>query len=114
MAKNFKEVWSTQFKAAAINATAYEIFGDADTDQKCQRYGSANFLLISSMATETFLVELDPNSGRTIGLLYPNGSIKIDPDDGRYFNKVKLTNLSGTNSSADEIIIRIARAEEAV
>jgi len=108
----FREEYSESFSSAIIAATASESFGATEVENIHRvRYGSANSLLITNIASETFRVDLDGLSSKTVGFLYPNGSFSITPEEGIYFNHLKLTNVSGTNSSADEVKIRIARAK---
>jgi len=112
MIQKWKEVWSYSGQAGAINATESAGFGnDAETIRKKDRYGSANRLILTSLADEDFEIRLDGLDDRLIGILYTRGSFIIDPQDGVYFSHVKLTNKSATNSSANEVNIRIARAE---
>jgi len=107
----YNEVWSSSFQSAAINSTAFEDFGnDAATIRKKDRYGSANSLILTSLATEDFVIRLDGLNERIFGILYAKGSVIIKPEDGIFFSHVRLTNVSGTNSSAEEINVKIARA----
>lgn len=108
----FNEVWRESFSAGVIATTESETFGGgASTMVNRDRYGSANFLVITSSATERFRIDLDGIEDRTIGFIAPEGAFVINPEDGIYFDTVKLTNVSGTNSSADEVKIHMARAE---
>lgn len=112
MRQKWKEVWSLSTQAGAINTAATADFGnDGETIRKKDRYGSANRLILTSLADEDFEIRLDGLDDRLIGILYTRGSFIIDPEDGVYFSHVRLTNKSGTNSSANEINVRIARAE---
>lgn len=108
----FREVWRKSFSAGAINASESEAFGaDLDTQQSRDRYGSANFLVITSLASEHFRIDLDGITDRTIGILAPGGSFVINPEDGIYFDHVSLVNVSASNSGADEVKIKMARSE---
>jgi len=108
----YQEEYATSFSAGVINAAASETFNAAQTDLvKLDRYGSANSLILTSLADELFRVDLDGTTQRTIGILGIRGSLVIKPEDGIYFNSVKLTNLSATNSSADEVKVRVARSK---
>jgi len=108
----FKQVYSGAFSAGIIATTASEYFGNAQAhNEKRQRYGSSNGLIITSLATERFQVILDGVD--TFAILQPNGSVIIKPEDGIFFDFVQLTNLSGTNSSADEVKLKLYRAVEA-
>jgi len=109
MSDSYKEEYSESFSASAINAGAYEIFDNASLGNKMDKYGSANSLVITTVASEDFSVVLD--GSKTMGICFARGGFIIRPEDGIFFNTVKLTNLSLTNSSADEIKVRIARAK---
>lgn len=109
----FSEEYAEAFSAAAINASAQQIFGAAESSSVNRlRYGSANSLVLSSIADENFAVDLDGLTTRRLGILQPKGSFVIKPEDGVFFNTVRLVNLDGTNSSADEVKVRIARAKQ--
>lgn len=113
MADKWRTVWQSSFGAGAINAAAFEIFGGARAEQeKRDRYGSSNRMILNSLADEDFEIRLDGLDSRLVGILYQRGSYIIEPSDGIFFNTVKLTNVSATNSSADEVSITIARVEE--
>lgn len=107
----FNETWASDFSAGAIVTTASEHFGnELDTVQKRQRYGSANSLILANLSAENLLILLDGT--RTVGILYASGgSYVLKPEEGIFFDFVKLTNVSATNTSADEIKVRIARAD---
>lgn len=110
MGDTYREIYSSQYSAAAINTTASETFGgDATHGEKMSKYGSNNSLIITSVAAEDFNVLLD--GVKSIGICFARGGIIVKPADGIFFNTVKLTNISGTNSSADEVKVRLARAE---
>lgn len=107
----FKEQWASSFQASAITSGSSETFGaNESTQTKKDKWGSANSLILSSLSDEDFEVRLDGLDSRLIGILYTRGALIIKPEDGIYFNSVKLTNVSGTDSSDDEINVRIARA----
>lgn len=108
----FKEQWATSYSAAAINASASAFFGNAETDAiKRQKYGSANSLIVTNNSTENILIYLDGLSSRVVAISYANGgTVVLRPEDGIYFDFIKLENISATNTSDNEIKIRIARA----
>ena len=104
----FTEVYGEEYTSGAINTTASELFGNDQASNR-QKYGSANSLILTNLAAENFLIKLDGR--RTMGILYANGgTFVIKPEDGIFYDYVELENISGTNSSADEVKIRIARA----
>lgn len=107
----WKEVYTETFQADAINASASEDFG-AKREQQVNRdkHGSANSLIITSLADEDFEIRLDGLDSRLVGILYTRGSFVIKPEDGIFFSSVKLTNVSATNSTASEVSLRIAKA----
>lgn len=106
----FKEVYAESNSAGIIANGASETFGGSITNMENRdKYGSANSLVITSFATEQFRIDLDGLTTRTIGILQPNGSFIIKPEDGIFFNTVKLTNVSSTSSTADEVKVRLAR-----
>lgn len=75
------------------------------------KFGSANSLILNNLAAEDFVIKLDNTT--TLGVLYANGgSFVIKPEDGIFFEYVELENVSGTDSSDDEVKIRMARAEQ--
>lgn len=109
----FNQVWSTSFSAGIIASTATGFFGnELETQEKRQRHGSANGLIINSLAGEVLRIDLDGNSDRTIGLLQPNGHFIISPEDGIFFDFITLTNVSGTDTVADEIQVKIYQARQ--
>ena len=110
----WQEVHSSRFSSAIIATTANEIFGgDQATRDKVDRYGSHNSLIINSIADENIAIDLDGITARRMSILVGiGGFFIIKPEDGIFFNTVRLVNLSGTNTSADEVNVRLARANK--
>jgi len=107
----YNELYVETHKTGAINASASETLGaDRASQVHRDRYGSSNSLVLTSLADEDFHIFLDGVDARLAGILYTRGSFIIKPEDGIFFNSVKLTNVSATNASANEVVCRIARA----
>jgi len=107
----WKEVYTENFQAGIIATTAEEVFGaKRDSQVHRDKHGSANSLIITSLADEDFEIRLDGLDSRLIGLLYTRGSFVIKPEDGIFFSSVKLTNVSATDSTANEVKLRISKA----
>lgn len=105
----FKEQYAEAYSSSIIATTAAEVFNV--TTANADKHGSANSLTITSLATEYLRVDLDNKGLRGSFLLAGVGAnLVITPEDGIFFNSVRITNVSATNTSADEIKVRFARA----
>lgn len=120
MGDQYKERYTRTFSAGAINAAASESFGNSQAagdarafqDQK-KRWGSPNTLFITNNSAEVFEVLRDGVSTDTLGFVFPNGGVfSVKAEEGIHFDHVQLTNRSATNSSADEVKIRIGRSDQ--
>ena len=107
----FNEVYTQNDSNAEITAGASERF--LVSEQKRNEYGSANSLIITSADDTRAKIYLDET--KVIGVLQPYGSFIIKPEDGIYFDGIKIENLSGADSiDATNLTIRMARAEEVI
>lgn len=109
-----KERYTITKSVQAISAGASDFIGNTEADQaQRQKWGSANSLVITSLAGENIAVDLDGLTTRRVALLAGlGGSFVISPTDNIFFDFVKLTNLDGANATGnDEINVRMSRAE---
>jgi hypothetical protein len=107
MAK-FSEVYRETYANAEILASAVQRF--IITEPHKNEYGSGNSLILTSITDNQVKVYLDESS--VIGILQPYGSLVIKPEDGIFFDGIKLENLGLDAISASQITIRMARAKE--
>jgi hypothetical protein len=112
MGDQYSEVMSVNISASSfpvINAAAsYQVGNDYDSLVRKDRYGSFNRLIITSISTTDFLIDLD--NGKKTFYLYNRGQIVIEPKDGIFFNYIKITNITAVNSSGGDVNISMARA----
>ncbi len=104
----FEEKYRESYSNAEIAASATEQF--VVTAVQRDRYGSANSLIVSSKSDNQAEVFLDDND--SFAILQPNGAIIIKPEDGIFFDSVKIENLGSDAIAADAIKVRMAKADQ--
>lgn len=108
----FSELYSQSYASATHTSGGADIFGgDLATAQLKSQYGSANRLVITNVGVEEWAVDLDGNSAKRLAILFGKGSVVINPEDGIFFDTVKLTQLSSGTSNTADVSVRIARAK---
>jgi hypothetical protein len=104
----FKELYRNGTLNAQILSTGYEIFGITTTDaERKRRWGSFNKCLIVNQSTQPLTIALDGLTDRTT-LLPTTGSYEITPEEGLYFDFVKITNSGTSTITASQISIQYA------
>lgn len=102
------EVYRNGVQNAQITALAFEQFGSTGNDNsRKKKDGSYNKLLIVNTTTNPLQIELDGQTEKTT-FLPTTGSYEIQPDDGEYFETVKITNAGSTTIAANSISIQYA------
>lgn len=104
----FKEEYSESKENAEIASGATEQF--LATQVNRDRYGSANSLIITSRDDNQLKISLDDNN--VFSILQPNGSVIVKPEDGIFFDSIKLENLGADAVVASQITIRISRSKQ--
>jgi hypothetical protein len=100
------EVYSNAVENAEIAASAKEIFCSETTDKDAKtKYGSFNFLVLSSSSANTITLKLD--GLQQFARIQGAGFAIIEAKDGRFFNYFEVLNESGSTAvTAGDINIR--------
>jgi hypothetical protein len=97
-----------------IGASASETFFSGQPAQENkQKYGSFNSLELINDSNEEIYVFLDGLDTRK-RILGAKANLIIEPQEGIYFNTLKITNSSAVNTIAANLILPIARICEAI
>lgn len=110
MANRWLEAWSNSTYNAEIAASASEDFGVETSDHDNRnKYGSMNFLVLSNRSDYPVKITLD---GQVYTELGTSATLIIEPDEGKYFDLVRVTNLDTGNAIAANLVhVRYGRAE---
>ena len=105
----WKEVYRNQSMNAEIAASSSEDFAISASDTAAaKKYGSFNRAIISNLSDYPIRISLDGNIFTEMG---SQGIAVIDPEDGLFFNLIRITNLSAAAAIvANKISIRWAKA----
>ena len=110
MANRWLEIWSNAKYNAEIAASASESFGTAKEDQDNRsKHGSMNFLVLSNRSDYPIKLTLDSQVYTELGT---SATLIIEPDEGKYFDIVKVENLDAGNAiSASLVHVRFGRSD---
>lgn len=106
----WRETFAHEKQNAEIAASGTEDFGiDQPSQESRKKYGSMNKLLLVNRSGKNIQIHLD---GDLYAELFTNAGITINPEDGKFFDFIRVTNLdAGAVIAASTVTVRYARAD---
>jgi hypothetical protein len=105
----FKTLFGKTESNAEIAASASEIFGQDTASQEARtKFGSFNSLTIFSKSDKQITVNLNDGNIYSFGL-FANAAFQLEPEEGLFFDWVKITNSIGAAVAASELTLTWAR-----